>query len=106
MPGGGGGNRDVCNVQWNATPATWGAKFGGLEHNTCHDLPPQLQAGCNWQYNWLKVRSPDVCAALRAALQLLWLLCRLLQLLGLVTSSAHGALRRRMSAPPRSPGGK
>jgi len=52
-PGGGVGGVDACTSQWNAGPE-WGARWGGLNAtNTCYNLPAPLQAGCNWQYNWL-----------------------------------------------------
>ncbi|PGH00786.1 hypothetical protein AJ80_09125 [Polytolypa hystricis UAMH7299] len=54
MPGGGVGIFNACSDQWGAPPDGWGERYGGLTSNTCHELPEQLQEGCNWRFNWFQ----------------------------------------------------
>jgi len=52
MPGGGFGIFDGCTNEWGATPAVWGAQFGGPSTDTCPQFPTKLQAGCEFRWNW------------------------------------------------------
>lgn len=52
IPGGGFGAYDNCTPQWDLPASIWGQRWGGLESNTCGDLPKILQPGCNWRYDW------------------------------------------------------
>jgi len=56
MPGGGVGIFNGCTPQWGApSPNGWGAKFGGVgSSGECNQLPSQLQAGCQWRFNWFQ----------------------------------------------------
>jgi hypothetical protein len=54
MPGGGVGLFNGCTTQWGAPPNGWGAQYGGISSNTCHEFPQALQAGCNWRFSWFQ----------------------------------------------------
>lgn len=54
IPGGGVGLFNGCDTQWGAPSSGWGAQYGGISSNTCHEFPQPLQAGCNWRFNWFQ----------------------------------------------------
>ncbi|KAI7858177.1 RlpA-like double-psi beta-barrel-protein domain-containing protein-containing protein [Circinella umbellata] len=55
IPGGGVGIFNGCESQWNAPSNGWGERYGGLSSvSGCSDLPKELQAGCEWRFNWFK----------------------------------------------------
>ncbi|MCJ1253684.1 hypothetical protein MMC24_001496 [Lignoscripta atroalba] len=61
MPGGGFGIFDGCSTEWKATPAIWGAQYGGPSTNTCSSFPTALQPGCNFRWGWMQgADNPDV----------------------------------------------
>ncbi|KAI9497831.1 RlpA-like double-psi beta-barrel-protein domain-containing protein-containing protein, partial [Zychaea mexicana] len=62
IPGGGVGIFNGCESQWNAPSNGWGERYGGLNSASgCTDLPKQLQAGCEWRFNWFKnANNPSV----------------------------------------------
>ncbi|KAG1144639.1 hypothetical protein G6F37_006167 [Rhizopus arrhizus] len=54
-PGGGVGIFNGCSNQWGAPKDGWGKRYGGISSaSECSSLPPQLQAGCHWRFNWFK----------------------------------------------------
>ncbi|KAF5103374.1 hypothetical protein D0Z03_000223 [Geotrichum reessii] len=56
MPGGGFGIfADGCPKQWNSPASNWGQTYGGVSSaNDCKNLPAELQAGCDWRFNFLE----------------------------------------------------
>ncbi|KAL9022250.1 MAG: hypothetical protein Q9185_000650 [Variospora sp. 1 TL-2023] len=61
MPGGGFGRFDACTREWKATPAVWGAQYGGSNTNQCSAFPAALQSGCGFRWDWMKgVSNPTV----------------------------------------------
>ncbi|CAO3662095.1 unnamed protein product [Umbelopsis ramanniana] len=55
IPGGGVGIYNGCTSQWNAPSSGWGAQYGGVSSaSDCSSLPSQLQAGCQWRFNWFQ----------------------------------------------------
>ncbi|WP_373371911.1 hypothetical protein [Archangium lansingense] len=55
IPGGGVGIFNGCQGQWNAPADGWGARYGGVSSRSeCAGLPADLQAGCNWRFDWFK----------------------------------------------------
>jgi len=53
IPGAGVGIFNACTSQWNAPADGWGARYGGISSKSqCQTLPPQLQPGCNWRFDW------------------------------------------------------
>jgi len=54
IPGGGVGIFNGCQAQWNTGVDGWGDRYGGCRwREECYNLPPQLQAGCFWRFDWL-----------------------------------------------------
>eukprot|EP00833_Pecoramyces_ruminatium_P012073 jgi/Orpsp1_1/1186105/evm.model.c7180000096916.1 len=55
MPGGGVGIYNGCSAQWGAGNDGWGQRYGGISSSSeCSQLPPELQAGCKWRFDWFK----------------------------------------------------
>ena len=54
MPGGGFGIFNGCSTEWGATPAVWGAQYGGPSTDTCSKFPSKLQPGCEFRWGWFK----------------------------------------------------
>jgi len=53
IPGGGVGIFNGCTAQWGAGTDGWGARYGGVSSRSqCSSLPSQLQAGCQFRYDW------------------------------------------------------
>jgi len=54
IPGGGVGIFTAgCSSQWGAAQNGWGAQYGGVgSKSECSQLPGDLQAGCNWRFDW------------------------------------------------------
>ena len=53
MPGGGVGIFNGCKPQWGAPDQGWGQQYGGVgSRDECNQLPQQLQAGCQWRFDW------------------------------------------------------
>ncbi len=52
-PGGGvGPHSKGCEKQYGAT---WGQTNGGVDsRQACENLPPNLQGGCYWRFNWAR----------------------------------------------------
>jgi hypothetical protein len=55
MPGGGFGIfANGCPTQWNSPASNWGQTYGGVSSaEDCKNLPSELQAGCDWRFNFL-----------------------------------------------------
>jgi len=52
MPGGGFGLFDECTNQFGSS-YQWGAQYGGVSsRDACQYLPPVLQSGCYWRFDW------------------------------------------------------
>lgn len=53
IPGGGEGSIQGCTKQYGKD--VWGQDFGGVAHREdCEALPPALQAGCYWRFDWFR----------------------------------------------------
>jgi hypothetical protein len=53
IPGGGEGNTQGCTKQYGRD--VWGADYGGVSHREeCDALPPALQGGCYWRFDWFR----------------------------------------------------
>lgn len=59
MPGGGVGLFDGCKPQFGGLP---GQQYGGISsRDQCSQFPANLQAGCQWRFDWFKnADNPDV----------------------------------------------
>ncbi len=44
---------NACSNQYNAPTNGWGKQYGGMQTNTCSDMPTELQPGCNWRFDFL-----------------------------------------------------
>jgi hypothetical protein len=54
MPGGGFGLFDGCETQFPG-PYVWGQTYGGVsQRSDCNNLPPVLQSGCFWRFDWFE----------------------------------------------------
>ncbi|KAF5093029.1 hypothetical protein D0Z00_004281 [Geotrichum galactomycetum] len=55
MPGGGFGIfANGCPTQWNSPASNWGQTYGGVSSAAdCKNLPTELQAGCDWRFDFL-----------------------------------------------------
>ncbi|KAI8802135.1 RlpA-like double-psi beta-barrel-protein domain-containing protein-containing protein, partial [Cladochytrium replicatum] len=52
MPGGGLGIFDGCSKQFGVDASTC-ARYGGVSKvEDCNNLPPVLQTGCRWRFEW------------------------------------------------------
>ncbi|KAI8802071.1 glycosyl hydrolase family 45-domain-containing protein [Cladochytrium replicatum] len=62
MPGGGLGIFDGCSKQFGVDASTWGARYGGVSKvEECDKLPPVLQTGCRWRFEWfLNADNPTI----------------------------------------------
>jgi hypothetical protein len=62
IPGGRVGYNDGCTPQWPNSKGKWGAQYGGYSQpSQCKQLPPPLQAGCNWHFKWfLNADNPTI----------------------------------------------
>lgn len=55
MPGGGVGIFNGCSSQFKSPTDGWGDRYGGIHKQAeCKNLPKELQAGCNFRFNWFK----------------------------------------------------
>ncbi|CAF1475880.1 unnamed protein product [Adineta ricciae] len=54
MPGGGVGIFDGCSSQFVGS-FSWGDRYGGVRaRSDCYKLPPSIQAGCLWRFDWFQ----------------------------------------------------
>jgi hypothetical protein len=54
IPGGGVGIFNGCQKQYNAPTDGWGERYGGVSSkDQCKKLPSQLQAGCEFRFDFL-----------------------------------------------------
>jgi len=52
MPGGGVGIFNGCSSQFPGS-YSWGQQYGGVsQRSDCNNLPPVLQSGCFWRFDW------------------------------------------------------
>jgi hypothetical protein len=57
-PGGGVGQFNGCWKEWNGIAT--GDQFGGFTvRSQCATLPPNLQAGCYWRFDWYQQSEPS-----------------------------------------------
>ena len=55
IPGGGVGIFNGCSSQWGAPTDGWGQRYGGVSNiNDCTLLPPPLQNGCRFRFQWFQ----------------------------------------------------
>ena len=55
IPGGGVGIFNGCQSQWGAPSDGWGQRYGGVSsRGDCAKLPAELQAGCQFRFDWMK----------------------------------------------------
>ncbi len=56
MPGGGVGIFNGCASQFpTINSGAWGQQYGGVsQRSDCNGLPPELQAGCFWRFDWFQ----------------------------------------------------
>ena len=56
VPGARVGDGSGCTAQWGSTN-NWGSLNDGIyDRNGCNNLPDKLKGGCNWYFDWFKVR--------------------------------------------------
>ncbi len=54
IPGGGFGIYDGCTSEFGGS-YSWGATYGGVsQRSDCANLPPVLQSGCYWRFDWFE----------------------------------------------------
>ena len=59
VPGARVGDGSGCTAQWGST-SNWGSLNDGIyDRNGCNNLPDKLKGGCNWYFDWFKVRYYD-----------------------------------------------